>query len=113
MALASGHGSDYLSWAIFSGLVITGISIILHSFRFWHIGSGRLVVTNFNVSIPGGHHSGAGYGRAWATGKPGDGFHRSATSDNDAARVVSEAVHADGERNDHHAGGGLGSAVHR
>ena len=49
VALASGHGSDYLSWAIFSGLVITGISIILHSFRFWHIGSGRLVVTNFNV----------------------------------------------------------------
>ena len=49
VALASGHGSDYLSWAIFSGLVITGISVILHSFRFWHIGSGRLVVTNFNV----------------------------------------------------------------
>ena len=49
VALASGHGSDYLSWAIFSGLIITGISIILHSFRFWHIGSGRLVVTNFNV----------------------------------------------------------------
>jgi xanthine/uracil permease len=49
VAIASGHGSDYLSWAIFSGLVITGISIILDSFRFWHIGSGRLVVTNFNV----------------------------------------------------------------
>ncbi len=49
VALASGHGSDYLSWAIFSGLVITGISVILHSFRFWHTGSGRLVVTNFNV----------------------------------------------------------------
>ena len=49
VALASGQGNDYLSWAIFSGLIITGISIILHSLRFWHIGSGRLVVTNFNV----------------------------------------------------------------
>ena len=49
VALASGQGDDYLSWAIFSGLFITGISIILHSLRFWHIGSGRLVVTNFNV----------------------------------------------------------------
>lgn len=49
VALASGQGDDYLSWAIFSGLIITGISIILHSLRFWHIGSGRLVVTNFNV----------------------------------------------------------------
>ena len=49
VVLASGHGDDYLGWAIFSGLVITGASIILHSFRFWHIGSGRLVVTNFNV----------------------------------------------------------------
>ena len=49
VVLASGQGDDYLSWAIFSGLVITGASIILHSFRFWHIGAGRLVVTNFNV----------------------------------------------------------------
>ena len=51
VALASGHSDDYLAWAIFSGLVITGISIILHAFRFWHIGSGRLVVTNFNVPL--------------------------------------------------------------
>ena len=49
VALASGQGDNYLSWAIFSGLIITGISVILHSLRFWHIGSGRLVVTNFNV----------------------------------------------------------------
>ena len=49
VVLASGHGADYLEWAIFSGIVITGISITLHSFRFWHIGSGRLIVTNFNV----------------------------------------------------------------
>ena len=49
VVLASGHGADYLEWAIFSGIVITGISIALHSFRFWHIGSGRLIVTNFNV----------------------------------------------------------------
>ena len=51
VALASGRGEDYLAWAIFSGLIITGISIILHAFRFWHIGSGRLVVTNFNVPL--------------------------------------------------------------
>ena len=49
VALASDQGQDYLGWAIFSGLIITGISVILHTFRFWHIGSGRLVVTNFNV----------------------------------------------------------------
>ena len=51
VALASGQGDDYLAWAIFSGLIITGISIILHTFRFWHIGSARLVVTNFNVPL--------------------------------------------------------------
>ena len=49
VVLASGQGNDYLAWAVFSGLVVTGISIILHSFRFWQIGAGRLVVTNFNV----------------------------------------------------------------
>ena len=49
VTLASDQGQDYLGWAIFSGLIITGISVILHTFRFWHIGSGRLVVTNFNV----------------------------------------------------------------
>lgn len=49
VVLASGQGNDYLAWAVFSGLVITGLSTILHSFRFWQIGSGRLVVTNFNV----------------------------------------------------------------
>ena len=49
VVLASGQENDYLAWAVFSGLVITGISIMLHSFRFWQIGSGRLVVTNFNV----------------------------------------------------------------
>ncbi|MCY4652659.1 MAG: hypothetical protein OXC95_05785, partial [Dehalococcoidia bacterium] len=43
------QGDDYKSWAIFWGLVITGISMILHSFRFWRFGSSRLVVTNFNV----------------------------------------------------------------
>ena len=49
VVLASGQENDYLAWAVFSGLVITGLSTILHSFRFWQIGSGRLVVTNFNV----------------------------------------------------------------
>ena len=49
VVLASGHSDDYLGWAVFSGLAITGFNIILHTFRFRHIGSGRLVVTNFNV----------------------------------------------------------------
>ncbi len=65
VALASGQGDDYLSWAIFSGLIITGISIILHTFRFWQIGSGRLVVTNFNVPFL------AVTALALATGGPG------------------------------------------
>ena len=65
VALASGQGDDYLSWAIFSGLIITGISVILHTFRFWHIGSGRLVVTNFNVPFL------AVTALALATGGPG------------------------------------------
>ena len=65
VALASGQGHDYLDWAIFSGLIITGISVILHTFRFWHIGSGRLVVTNFNVPFL------AVTALALATGGPG------------------------------------------
>ena len=65
VALASGQGDDYLSWAIFSGLAITGISVILHTFRFWQIGSGRLVVTNFNVPFL------AVTALALATGGPG------------------------------------------
>ena len=65
VALASGQGDDYLSWAIFSGLIITGISVILHTFRFWQIGSGRLVVTNFNVPFL------AVTALALATGGPG------------------------------------------
>ena len=65
VALASGQGDDYLSWATFSGLIITGISVILHTVRFWQIGSGRLVVTNFNVPFL------AVTALALATGGPG------------------------------------------
>ncbi|MYB76600.1 MAG: hypothetical protein F4X83_05795 [Chloroflexi bacterium] len=46
---ASGQSDGYLSWVTFSGLTLTGLSIILHSLRFPYVGSGRLIVTNFNV----------------------------------------------------------------
>ena len=46
---ASGQSDGYLSWVTFSGLALTGLSIILHSFQFPYVGSGRLIVTNLNV----------------------------------------------------------------
>ena len=46
---AAGESDDYQSWAIFAALAVSGASMIVHSLRFRHLGSGRLVVTNFNV----------------------------------------------------------------
>ena len=46
---ASGESEAYQSWAIFTALVISGGGMMLYTLRLRHLGSGRLVVTNFNV----------------------------------------------------------------
>ena len=46
---ASGESDAYLGWVIFTALAVSGASMILHTFRIQYLGSGRLIVTNFNV----------------------------------------------------------------
>ena len=46
---ASGESEAYLSWVTFTVLAVTGASMVLQTLRLRHFGSGRLVVTNFNV----------------------------------------------------------------
>ena len=46
---ASGESEDYLSWVTFTALVVTGASMILQTLRLRYLGSGRLIVANFNV----------------------------------------------------------------
>ena len=46
---ASGESEDYLSWVTFTALAVTGASMILQSLRLRYLGSGRLIVANFNV----------------------------------------------------------------
>ena len=46
---ASGESEDYLSWVTFTALAVTGASMILQTLRLRHLGSGRLIVANFNV----------------------------------------------------------------
>ena len=48
---ASGQSERYLGWVVFTALAISGLSIILHAFPFRYLGSGRLVVTNFNIPL--------------------------------------------------------------
>ena len=49
MVRAAGESDAYLGWAIFAALAVSGAGMILHALRFRHLGSGRLIVTNFNV----------------------------------------------------------------
>ena len=46
---ASGESETYLSWVTFTVLAVTGASMILQSLRLRYLGSGRLIVANFNV----------------------------------------------------------------
>ncbi len=46
---ASGESEDYLSWVTFTALAVTGAGMILQALRLRYVGSGRLVVSNFNV----------------------------------------------------------------
>ncbi len=46
---ASGESEAYLSWVTFTVLAVTGASMVLQTLRLRHIGSGRLIVANFNV----------------------------------------------------------------
>ncbi len=46
---AAGESDAYLSWATFTALAVSGASMILHALRFRHLGSGRLIVSNFNI----------------------------------------------------------------
>lgn len=48
---ASGQSDSYLAWVTFTGLAISGLSMILHAFPYRHLGSGGLVVTNLNVPL--------------------------------------------------------------
>ena len=45
----AGESDGYLGWVIFTALVVTGASMVLHTLRLRYLGSGRLVVSNFNV----------------------------------------------------------------
>ena len=49
VVLASGESDAYLSWMTFTVLAVTGASMILQTLQLRHLGSGRLIVTNFNV----------------------------------------------------------------
>ena len=46
---AAGESESYLSWVTFTALAVTGASMIFQTLRLRHFGSGRLIVTNFNV----------------------------------------------------------------
>ena len=46
---ASGQSEDYLSWVTFTVLAVTGASMILQTLHLRYLGSGSLVVANFNV----------------------------------------------------------------
>ena len=46
---ASGESEAYLSWVTFTVLAVTGAGMILQTLQLRHFGSGRLVVSNFNV----------------------------------------------------------------
>ena len=47
----SGESESYLGWATLTGLLISGLSMILHALQFRYLGSGGLVVTNLNVPL--------------------------------------------------------------
>ena len=49
VVLASGESEDYLQWVVIMALAVTGLSMIVQALRFQRIGSGRLIVANFNV----------------------------------------------------------------
>ena len=49
MVRASGESDGYLSWVTFTVLVVTGASMVLQTLRLRYLGSGRLIVANFNV----------------------------------------------------------------
>ena len=49
VVLASGESDAYLSWMTFTVLAVTGASMILQTLQLRYLGSGRLIVTNFNV----------------------------------------------------------------
>ena len=40
---------EYLAWVVFTALAMCGLGTILHSLSHRYVGSGRVVVTNFNV----------------------------------------------------------------
>ena len=46
---ASGESEEYLSWVTFTVLAVTGASMVLQTLRLRQLGSGRLIVANFNV----------------------------------------------------------------
>ena len=46
---ASGESEAYLSWVTFTVLAVTGAGMVLQSLQLRHFGSGRLIVSNFNV----------------------------------------------------------------
>ena len=46
---ASGESEAYLSWVTLTVLAVTGAGMILQTLRLRHLGSGRLIVSNFNV----------------------------------------------------------------
>ena len=49
VARASNQSEAYLSWIIFTALVVTGASMIVQSLNLRYLGFGRLIVANFNI----------------------------------------------------------------
>ena len=109
---ASGESEGYLSWVTFTALAVTGASMVFQTLRLRHLGSGRLIVTNFNVPFLAVSAIGAPRGRPRAAGQPGGGFHHCPVRSDPAPGLPPPDIYADGERGGGHAGGGFRLALH-
>ena len=50
-ARATGQGDDYLNWAIFAMLVISGVITAIQAIRLWRIGCGQMVITTPTIQF--------------------------------------------------------------
>ena len=109
---ASEQSDAYLSWVTFTVLAVTGASMILQTLRLRYVGSGGLIVANFNVPFL------AVSALALHVGGPGLLTSLVLVSTlvqfvlNPAPCLAPADIYANGERGGDHAGGGFRHALH-
>ena len=109
---AAGGSADFLSWAVFAAVIVSGVTTVLQAVRLGRIGAGYVLLMGTSGAFISVCITAIAEGRTRHAGDPGRHFLPVPVRAGFAPVAVQAHLHADRRRDRHHADPGCGHADH-